>query len=81
MLIKTFRLTLKPSSVTWTLYLVTRVLKFKITLRERCARDNKNIDVWDGDAVIPSVRIFQRNPSFKENYEHKNEKYEYWAHF
>ena len=45
MLIKTFRLTLKPSPVTWTIDLVTRDLKFKITLRERYARDNKKLSV------------------------------------
>ena len=77
---ETFWLTLKPSSVIRMLDVVTHDLKLKIMLCEPHARDYKEcfcesfklkacqtfIDVWDDNVVIPSIRIFHRNPSFKE---------------
>ena len=75
-------LTLKPSSVRWTLHVVMRLsdLKFKITLRKQYAWLYTNlfckslklkvcqtsINYWDDDVVISGVRIFHRHPSFKE---------------
>ena len=71
---KTFRLTLKPSSVEKNAWCYARFKNFKMkrcTCCMRVTRENLSackafVDFWDDHVIIPSVRVFYRHPSLQK---------------